>query len=99
MRVHSNQVNPNAQLDAMYAAQKAAAKREAERTRKKLLEFGSKEAGEVDGEACVVELREREEAERKQQAKEQDQPKARARKSEAESVESPAAGNAISDWG
>jgi hypothetical protein len=99
MRVHSNQVNPNAQLDAMYAAQKAAAKREAERTRKKLLEFGSKVAGEADGEACVVELREREDAEKKKGAKEPDQPKARARKPEAESVESPAAGNAISDWG
>jgi hypothetical protein len=38
MRVHPNQINPNAQLDAMYAAQKAAAKREAEATRKKLLQ-------------------------------------------------------------
>ena len=36
MHVHQNQINPNAQLDAMYTAQKAAAKREAERTRKAL---------------------------------------------------------------
>lgn len=49
MHVHMNQVNPNAQLDAMYAAQKAAAKREAARTRKKLMEF----AAEVEGEEEV----------------------------------------------
>jgi hypothetical protein len=48
MRVHPNQVNPNAQLDSMYAAQKAAAKREAVRTRKKLNEFASALAGEAD---------------------------------------------------
>ncbi len=56
MHVHPNQVNPNAQLDAMYAAQKAAAKREAERTRKKLFEFASELAAEMDEEACVVQL-------------------------------------------
>jgi hypothetical protein len=56
MRVHQNQVNPNAQLDAMYAAQRAAAKREAERTRKKLVDSASELAGEADTEACVVKL-------------------------------------------
>jgi uncharacterized protein YecE (DUF72 family) len=57
MRVHQNQVNPNAQSDAMYAAQKAAAKREAERTRKKLIDFASELAGQADEEACVVQFR------------------------------------------
>ena len=53
MHVHANQINPNAQLDALYAAEKAAAQQEAARTRKKLLEFASALAGEA-GEACVV---------------------------------------------
>jgi hypothetical protein len=47
MHVHANQINPNAQLDALYAAEKAAAKREAERTRKKLSEFASKLSAEL----------------------------------------------------
>lgn len=38
MHVHANQINPNAQLDALYSAQKSEAKREAARTRKKLSE-------------------------------------------------------------
>lgn len=53
MRVHQNQMNPNAQLDAMYAAQKAAARREAERTGKKLLEFGRLVTGEGDSERVM----------------------------------------------
>ena len=53
MHIHASQINPNAQLDALYAAEKAAAKKETERTRKKLLESASALAGEA-GEACVV---------------------------------------------
>jgi len=53
MHIHASQINPNAQLDALYAAEKAAAKKETERTRKKLSEFASVLAGEA-GEACVV---------------------------------------------
>ena len=56
MRVHQNQVNAYAQLDAMQAAQKAAAKRRAERTRKKLFDLASESAGEIDGGAWVVQL-------------------------------------------
>ncbi len=64
MHVHANQINPNTQLDALYAAEKAAAKRAAESTRKKLLEFASELAGEADSEeGCVVKLGAREEAE------------------------------------
>jgi hypothetical protein len=48
MHVHGNQLNPNAALDAAYAAQKAAANREAAETRKKLTEFASKLSGESD---------------------------------------------------
>jgi hypothetical protein len=46
MRVHTNQVNPYPQLDAMHSAQKAAAKREAARTRKRLFEVAPEVAGE-----------------------------------------------------
>ncbi|MGA8212222.1 MAG: hypothetical protein WB799_01415 [Candidatus Sulfotelmatobacter sp.] len=57
MHVHANQINPNTQLDALYAAEKAAAKRAAESTRKKLLEFASELAGEAESEeGCVVKL-------------------------------------------
>ena len=57
MHVHSNLTNPMAQLDAAYAAQRAAGKQEAARTRKKLLEFASELSGEADsGESCVVKL-------------------------------------------
>lgn len=48
MRVHATQVNPYAQLDAMHAAEKAAAKREAAKTRRKLMEYASKLSGESD---------------------------------------------------
>jgi len=56
MHVHGNQINANAQLDALYSAQKSEAKREAARTRKKLSESASEAAGEAEGEACIVEL-------------------------------------------
>ena len=48
MHVHANQINPTAQSDALYAAERAAAKRAAESTRKKLLEFASDVAGEAE---------------------------------------------------
>lgn len=71
MHVHPNQINPYAELDAMYAAQKAAGRRAAERTRRKLLEFASALSGEADCEACVIELQEgagsQEEPEKNQQ--------------------------------
>jgi hypothetical protein len=66
MHIHPNQINPNTQLDALYAADKAAAKREIERTRRKLLEFASEIAGEADEEDCIVQLGAHEEG-RKQQ--------------------------------
>lgn len=62
MHIHPNQITPNLQLDSLYAAEETAAKREVERTRKKLLEFASKLEGEAkSGEDCIVELGEREE--------------------------------------
>ena len=51
------QFDPNIQMNALYAAARAEAKREAERTRKKLRNFASALAGEYsDGTDCVVKL-------------------------------------------
>lgn len=57
MHVHPNQINPCAELDTTYAAQKAAGRRAAERTRRKLLAFASALSGEAGSEACVIELK------------------------------------------
>ena len=97
MHVHANQINPNTQLDALYAAEKAAAKRAAESTRKKLLEFASELAGEGDSEeACVVKLGEREEAE--EQAQQRNDENQGSRKKSRERVDSEDADSTISDW-
>ncbi len=50
MHIHLNQINSNMQLDSLYAAEKAAAKKEVERTRRKLLESASKLAGQTESE-------------------------------------------------
>jgi hypothetical protein len=72
MHIRPSQINPNIQLDAMYAAEKAAAKQEAERTRKKLMEFASKLAGESEsGEASIVEIGAREESREESRQREQ----------------------------
>jgi hypothetical protein len=63
VHIRPSLVNSNLQLEAMYAAEKAAAKREVERTRKKLMDFASKLAGETEsGEASIVEIGAREES-------------------------------------
>ena len=55
MRVHGNQLDPNLlQMYALHAAAKTEAKREAERTRRKLTEGAWALAGEYDD--CVVQL-------------------------------------------
>jgi hypothetical protein len=57
MHVRNIQFDPNIQMNALYAAARAEAKREAERTRKKLRNFASALAGEYsDGTDCVVKL-------------------------------------------
>ncbi|MFZ0770083.1 MAG: hypothetical protein WCA49_18225 [Candidatus Sulfotelmatobacter sp.] len=94
MHIHPNQINANAQLDALYAADKAAAKREAERTRRKLLEFASELAGEAEsGEDCIVQLGAHEEGQKRQNR--QNQPNRRKRK---EQVDTADEDNSISDW-
>jgi hypothetical protein len=94
MHIHPNQINPNAQLDALYAAERAAAKREAANIRKKLFEFASELAGESDSEeACVVKLGAREESH--DQAKEQKQASRKKQKRQSDLDD---ADNALSDW-
>lgn len=97
MHIRPSQVNPNVQLDAMYAAEKAAAKREAERTRKKLMEFASKLAGESEsGEASIVEIEAREESrEESSQQERQDTVDAQKPKHETDSHD---AERSLSDW-
>jgi hypothetical protein len=95
MHVHSTQTNPNAQLDAMYSVQKAAAKQEAERTRKKLTDFASKLAGEAASEDYIVKLEERDEAQTKKD--QQDEPKP-AEELKQDAADSTPANNIISDW-
>jgi len=70
MHIHPNQNNLNIQINALDAAEKAAAQREAAETRRKLREFSAKVAAEgACGEDCVVKLRARQES--------QEQPKGR----------------------
>jgi hypothetical protein len=94
MHIHPNQINPNTQLDSLYASQRAAAKREAANTRRKLLEF-AESTGESDSEeACVVKLEAHEES--------QEQPKqkrnASRKKSDERQSSTDHADNFISDW-
>lgn len=72
MHVRSSQINPSAQMDALYAAERAAAKREAESTRRKLLEFASElDGGAGSEEGCVVRLGAHEESEQHAEEKNQ----------------------------
>ncbi len=96
MRVHANQFNPNAQLDALYAAQKAAAQREAARTRKKLIEFASELAGEAESDDCVVRLQGREESQ--EEMKKQYQQSSRDKKKPSDSSHSEGDESSVSDW-
>jgi len=97
MHVHPNQINPNTQLDALYAAEKAASKREAANTRKKLLEFAAELAGEFDSEeACVVKLGAREESQ--EETKRQNRQNQASRKGQKQQSDSDDADNVISDW-
>jgi hypothetical protein len=93
MHIHPNQINPNMQLDSLYAAEKAAAKREVERTRKKLLEAASKLAGQADSEDCIVKLGARDE-----EQKQQGQKKQFGRRKSTGQINSENADKSISDW-
>lgn len=95
MHVHQNQMNPTAQLDAAYAAQKTHAKREVERTRKKLTELASELEGASDAEAWVVSLGNRKESDgqTKRQTYRRERQPAKRQAPAPEGAE-----NSISDW-
>jgi hypothetical protein len=97
VHIRPSEVNPNIQVDAMYAAEKAATKQEAERTRKKLMEVASKLAGESEsGEASIVEIGAREESrEESSQRERQDTDESQKPKHE---TESDLAERYLSDW-
>ncbi|MFZ0293046.1 MAG: hypothetical protein WAL52_05535 [Candidatus Sulfotelmatobacter sp.] len=95
MHVHPNQINPNMQLESLCAAEKAAAKREIERTRKKLLESASKLAGQAESEDCIVKLGARDHEHEQQDGRKQKQS---GRKKSTEQLSSEKADNSISDW-
>ncbi|MGD0181064.1 MAG: hypothetical protein ABSC15_14725 [Terriglobales bacterium] len=95
MHVHANQTNPNIQLNILYAAEKAEANRETERTRKKLMEFASVLSGEA-GEACVVKLGAHDGSE--EQAKQDQQNENRSRKKQNEPANGEGRDSSISDW-
>ena len=90
MHIHGNQMNPNISLDAAYAAQQAQAKREAEATRKKLLETASQLA--AANEDCIVSIG-------SQQEDGENQPKKNVREQrQKEDTNQDDAGNQVSDW-
>jgi hypothetical protein len=95
MHVHANQANPNIQLNNLYAAEKAAAKRETERTRKKLIEFASVLAGEA-GEACVVKLGAHDESQ--EQPTQDRQNENQGGKKQSEQLNPEGGDGSISDW-
>jgi hypothetical protein len=96
VHIHANQTNPNAQLNALYAAEKAEAKRETERTRKKLIEFASVLASEC-GEPCVVKLEGHEEPQ--EQTKQDQRSENRGSPKKQSEQVNPEPGDAsISDW-
>jgi hypothetical protein len=95
MHIHPNQINPNLQQDALYAAEKAAAKEQAERTRRKLMEFASEISGEVASEDCIVNLGEKDEGQEPEGRQKQ---KHASRNKSKEHVESEEAEGFVSDW-
>jgi hypothetical protein len=94
MHIHASQINPNAQLDALYAAEKASASKETERTRKKFSEFASALAGEA-GEPCVGAVINQEPREHAKRA--DNRPKRDSGKT-IKQVDSEPATQSISDW-
>jgi len=94
MHIHASQINSNAQLDAWYAAEKAAASKGTDRTRKKLSEFASALAAEA-GETCVSAVTNRGPREHARQT--EDRPK-RDSENATKQVDSERANESISDW-
>lgn len=93
MHEHINQINANIQMNAVYEAQQAAAKRETDRVRRKLLNASSEI--EMESDSGVVRMGAGQE--RKEPSKPGEQPEQRPTKS-AKPVEPGKIHNPISDW-
>jgi hypothetical protein len=94
MHVHANQPTPNLQLDALYAAQKASAKSEVERTRRKLMESASKLSAQAKFEdAAVVRLRANEDSHERDERQNRQNPSSQEPATQQSDID-----NSISDW-
>jgi hypothetical protein len=90
---HINQIHANIQMNTVYEAQQAAAKRETDQVRRKLLNASSEI--EMESDSCVVRMGAGQE--RKEQSKPGEQPEQRPTKS-AKPVGPGKIHNPISDW-
>jgi hypothetical protein len=92
MHIPKMQINPASEVNALYAAQQAQARQNAEETRGKLFEAASRVAG--DSEDCFVTLSDEQQGNAEQQEQEQE------RKQEEEKPESSAEGESsqLSGW-
>ena len=94
MHIHANQINPNAQLNAVYDLQKFAARQETDRVRKKLLNSASE--AEADTDSHVASVRQREESSGRTDPHDQQSHSGGNVHEEQAGVEE--AGDSISDW-
>ena len=95
MHVHGNQFDPNFEMNMLYSAAEAA--KEAERTRRKLMNAASALAGEYDdADDCIVRLSGDSGSE--EQANRQDGSEQGSRKKQNEQAEAESFNSAFSDW-
>ena len=99
MHARSIQPNPYAQLDAIHSAQRAAAKREAARVRKELLESASELAADSDfSDLAIMQAGEEKEFRRHPKPRSPQNARVGQNASGQESTDSEGAGTHISDW-
>jgi hypothetical protein len=94
MHIHPSQINLNAELNALYDLQRAEAKRETDRTRKKLLDS----ALELEGDSDSYVVRLGEHAESEEQGSPENQQEERSRKNQEERRDPEGTDSSISDW-
>ena len=99
MHIHAAQANAYAQLDALRSAQRAAARREAERVRKELLESASELAGESDfSDLSITRAEERRESQQRPKRPNTKNGQIQQKRMESSPTDSEEAGSHISDW-
>jgi hypothetical protein len=99
MHVHATQPNPYAQLDALRSAQQAAARREAARVRKELLESASELVAESDfSDLSVTPAEERQESQRQSKRGSKRNAHVRQNPMGEETTDSEDTGSHVSDW-